>query len=393
MIPEISIEDFNYTLPEKFIPSFPTQERDESKLLIYRKGEITQKIFKSIHNELDEPTLLVFNNTKVFPARLFFTKKTGASIEIFCLNPVSQPIFENGTWKMDWQCFIGNVKKWKNNEILILETNKLVFSANLIEKRDEAFIVQFSWNQDITFFDVLENCAEIPLPPYMNRRANKEDNNRYQTVYASEKGSVAAPTAGLHFTEGILNELTKKNIQKQYLTLHVGAGTFRPVKTKTVNEHEMHTEQFNVSSELVTSLLTNKQIIPVGTTSLRVLESLYWIGLQIFKNPMIEKIEINQWEPYINEAEISTEQALDSILSYLKVRNLTHLSGLTQILIMPSYQFKVIHGLITNFHQPKSTLLLLIAALIGNDWKKVYQYALSHDFKFLSYGDSSLLIP
>jgi S-adenosylmethionine:tRNA ribosyltransferase-isomerase len=393
MIPQILVEEFNYVLPEHLIPAFPMEKREDSKLLVYNEGKISHKVFNEITNELPSNVLLIFNDTKVFPARLFFSKSSGALIEIFCLNAASQLIFSGEKWRMNWFCFVGNLKKWKNNEILKMSIADFELTVELIEKQEEAFLIQFVWNKNLTFFEVLELSAEIPLPPYMNRRATAEDKNRYQTIYAKTEGSVAAPTAGLHFTEPILEKLTKKGIEKQYLTLHVGAGTFKPIKTEVVNEHLMHIEKFVVSKVLLESLLSDKKIIPVGTTSLRVLESLYWIGLQILENPTLEKIEVKQWEVYEKSTQISKKEALNAILEYMKSRNLEFIHGSTQILIMPTYQFKIISGLVTNFHQPKSTLLLLIAALLGNDWKKVYDYALANNFRFLSYGDSSLLLP
>lgn len=388
MIPQIHLPDYQYVLPEDKIPNFPTAERDKSRLLVYKKGEISSHIFNEISELIPTESLLVFNDTKVFPARLIFKKSTGAEIEIFCLQPVSvQKTVENMS-EMHWLCMVGNQKRWKNE---ILENEFL--KAEIVEKRESESVIKFSWKGEMAIYAVLEKIAELPLPPYMNRKATKEDQNRYQTVYANEKGSVAAPTAGLHFTENVLSSIEKKGIIRQKLTLHVGAGTFKPIKTEKIDNHNMHAERFSISLDLIKSLIENPFVVAVGTTSMRVLESLFWLGMKLQNTKILTEIFIHQWEPYEKKIEISSIEALNNIYNYMIMNKLEVLNGQTQIIIIPGYQFKICKGIVTNFHQPESTLILLVAAFLGKDWKKVYDFALSNDFRFLSYGDSSLLIP
>lgn len=388
MIPQIHLPDYQYVLPDDKIPSFPSAERDKSKLLFYKNGAISSHIFTEISDLIPAQSLLIFNDTKVFPARLNFRKSTGSAIEIFCLQPVSVQKTVGNFSEMQWLCMVGNQKKWKGE---ILENQFL--KAELIEKKEAESVIKFTWSGDLDFYSVLEQIAELPLPPYMNRKATNEDQNRYQTVYASEKGSVAAPTAGLHFTEKVLKDIDSKGIKRQKLTLHVGAGTFKPIKSEKIDNHDMHSERFSVSVSLIKSLIENLFVISVGTTSTRVLESLYWFGLQLENKKLTSEVFVSQWEPYQNNIKISTQQSLENIYNYMINNKLETIDGQTQIIIIPGYEFKICKGIITNFHQPESTLILLVAAFLGTDWKKVYDYALSNDFRFLSYGDSSLLIP
>lgn len=388
MIPQIHLPDYQYVLPDDKIPSFPSAERDKSKLLFYKNGAISSHVFTEISDLIPAQSLLIFNDTKVFPARLNFKKSTGSAIEIFCLQPVSIQKIVGNFSEMQWLCMVGNQKKWKGE---ILE-NKFL-KAELIEKKEAESVIKFTWSGDLDFYSVLEQIAELPLPPYMNRKATTEDQNRYQTVYASEKGSVAAPTAGLHFTENVLYAIDKKGIKRQKLTLHVGAGTFKPIKSEKIDNHDMHSERFSVSVSLIKSLIENLFVVSVGTTSTRVLESLYWFGLQLEKQKTTSEVFVSQWEPYQNNTKILAKQSLENIYNYMINNKLETLDGQTKIIIIPGYEFKICKGIITNFHQPESTLILLVAAFLGIDWKKVYDYALSNDFRFLSYGDSSLLIP
>lgn len=409
---EISIHDYTYSLPEERIAKYPLAERDASKLLIYRESEIREDQYKNISHHLPENSLLIFNNTKVVEARLLFQKPTGGVIEIFCLEPheqypdITTAMLQQG--KVLWQCLVGGVSKWKTGQTLekkIKEgATEIIVQANYIEKRNDSFIIELSWSPvALSFAEVLHHAGAIPLPPYIKRAVEESDTERYQTVYAHFDGSVAAPTAGLHFTNTIFNELTKKNIQTDFVTLHVGAGTFKPVKADTMQEHDMHAEFIDVTKATIENILTNldNNIIAVGTTSLRTIESLYWLGVKQSRVGSQESgvepersLSLLQWEAYeLNEKNISVKDALQTLLQWMNENKLGRLLAKTQILIAPGYQFKIIKGLITNFHQPQSTLLLLVAALIGDDWRKVYDYALQNDFRFLSYGDGSLLFP
>lgn len=400
----ISIKDFTYDLPEEKIAKFPLAKRDGSRLLIYKNKKISEDIYNNISDHIPENSLLVFNNTKVVEARILFQKNTGASIEIFCLEPhekyadiTSAMLQHEKVW---WKCLVGGASKWKPGQILqkeiFYEEKKLILNATYIEKKSDYFIIELSWLQiDLSFAEVLHHAGLIPLPPYIKRDVEKSDAERYQTIYAAHDGSVAAPTAGLHFTETIFEKLTARQIRKDFVTLHVGAGTFKPVKSETLEAHIMHSEFIEVSETTINNIINSKEnIFAVGTTSMRTIESLYWLGLKTILNPeiIIHDLIINQWDVYEMKAgAISSKQALESLLMWMKKNRLQKLVTKTQLLITPGYHFKIINGLITNFHQPQSTLLLLVAALIGNDWKKMYDYALNNNFRFLSYGDGCLI--
>lgn len=397
----ISISDYNYHLPEDKIAQHPVNIRDKSKLLISDGGKIRENIFENITDYLPSDSLIVFNDTKVIRARMQFKKTTGAKIEIFILEPLTptseiQNAFAvNGN--CEWKCLVGNAKKWKQGE-LKLSVNYLGKSFDIYAKKIEAignsFRIAFRWEPvDLTFSDVLIATGSIPLPPYMKRDTEKEDVERYQTIYAKHQGSVAAPTAGLHFTEEVENKLVDNNIHSNYVSLHVGAGTFKPVATDRIENHEMHTEQIVVQKELIEDLLkyNSRKTIAVGTTTTRSLESLYWFGLRLITDKNAS-FNISQWEPYDNPmAEKTTAiESLTAILKYMTANSLNEIHGDTQIIIAPSYKFKIVDVLITNFHQPKSTLLLLVSAFYGERWKESYDYALANNFRFLSYGDSCL---
>jgi S-adenosylmethionine:tRNA ribosyltransferase-isomerase len=399
----LSIKDFTYSLPEERIAKYPLAERDASKLLIYKEGIIAEDIYRNIDRHIPKDSILVFNDTKVVEARLLFQKPTGGVIEIFCLEPHEQ--YQDITTamlqheKVLWHCLIGGASKWKHGQILekkiIYNSNKLVLKARYIEKKVGSFIVELYWNDlALSFAEVLHLFGAIPLPPYIKREAEISDAERYQTVYAHYEGSVAAPTAGLHFTETVFKELREKNIDKDFVTLHVGAGTFKPVKTDVMKDHEMHAEYFTVSKSTIQNLVAHldKNIIAVGTTSLRTLESLYWLGVKQSTVDSQQSMEITQWEVYDHkEKMISTKEALENLIQSMTAKDLDNLIAKTQIIIAPGYEFKIVNSLITNFHQPQSTLLLLVAAFIGKNWKEVYDYALENNFRFLSYGDGSLL--
>jgi len=399
----LSIIDFTYSLPEERIAKYPLAERDASKLLIYKEGIIAEDIYRNIDRHIPKDSILVFNDTKVVEARLLFQKPTGGVIEIFCLEPHEQ--YQDITTamlqheKVLWHCLIGGASKWKHGQILekkiIYNSNKLVLKARYIEKKVGSFIVELYWNDlALSFAEVLHLFGAIPLPPYIKREAEIRDAERYQTVYAHYEGSVAAPTAGLHFTETVFKELREKNIDKDFVTLHVGAGTFKPVKTDVMKDHEMHAEYFTVSKSTIQNLVAHldKNIIAVGTTSLRTLESLYWLGVKQSTVDSQQSMEITQWEVYDHkEKMISTKEALENLIQSMTAKDLDNLIAKTQIIIAPGYEFKIVNSLITNFHQPQSTLLLLVAAFIGKNWKEVYDYALENNFRFLSYGDGSLL--
>ena len=399
----LSIKDFTYLLPEERIAKYPLAERDASKLLIYKTENISEDIYQNIADHIPTDSLLIFNDTKVVEARLLFQKTTGGVIEIFCLEPHEQyPDITTAMMqhkKVLWHCLIGGASKWKHGQILekkiAYNSSELVLNASYIEKKGDSFIVDLSWNDaSLSFAEVLHLFGAIPLPPYIKREPEASDSERYQTVYAHHEGSVAAPTAGLHFTETVFKKLGEKNIHKDFVTLHVGAGTFKPVKSETIEEHEMHAEYFTVSRSLIQNLIAHldKNIVAVGTTSLRTLESLYWLGVETRHALSLQKLEITQWEVYDHVVKnISTKEALENLINWMNEIGLDSLTAKTQIIIVPGYQFKIANGLITNFHQPQSTLLLLVAAFIGDNWRKVYDHALGNDFRFLSYGDGSLL--
>lgn len=396
----IKISDYSYSLPDECIARYPLAERDSSKLLVWNNGTIKKEQFKNITSYIPENSLLVFNNTRVIHARLFFQKETGAKIEIFCLEPVQpadhQLAFQQ-TERVVWKCMVGNAKKWKEGELLRtveLKGKTIRLQARKMKQHGNSFIVEFNWNGNFHFAEIIENSGVLPIPPYLNRETEPADEETYQTVYAKSDGSVAAPTAGLHFTETVMNELANKNIALRELTLHVGAGTFQPVKSETIDGHKMHNEKVIVPKKFIEELLVNpKKIVAVGTTSVRSLESIYWAGLKLGKrNNTLHNIEIEQWEPYDTHITISVQDALKNVIAYLEKHNLAALQFSTQIIIVPGYRFKLVEGMVTNFHQPQSTLLLLIGAFLGNEWKKVYDFALENEFRFLSYGDSNLYL-
>ncbi len=397
MLPKnIRITDYNYDLPDERIAKYPLAERDASKLLTFQDGVISESIFKHLPTQLPKDSFLVFNMTKVIRARLQFQKPTGAIIEIFCLEPYEPTDYAMAlqtTQSCEWKCLVGNLKRWKEDKINLTVTHngeECKLSAQIKERTKDAFIISFSWDKPFTFSEILEYSGAIPIPPYLNRKSETIDTERYQTVFSKIEGSVAAPTAGLHFTPEVLAQLAQNNIQTGQLTLHVGAGTFKPVKSETVGDHHMHTEVFSFSKALLNNLLENDTIIAVGTTSVRSLESIYQIGAKLLSQSPTP-LHIRQWEAY-ELPSYSQKEAIRAVLNYMESENTEQLTAKTDILIAPSYNFKIISGMLTNFHQPQSTLLLLVAALVGKDWKKIYNYALANDYRFLSYGDSSLLL-
>jgi len=401
---DLSINDFTYDLPAEKIATHPAAERDLSKLLIFKKGELTEDIYKNIAQHLPENLLLVFNNTKVIPARVLFKKDTGAIIEIFCLEPYEQEYASVMSKKSSatWKCLIGGAGKWKQGNLqkkIIINNEEVVLTVRVKENLTDSYVAQFNWIPNhYSFAEIIEYAGAMPLPPYIKREVEIGDKERYQTIYAEHRGSVAAPTAGLHFTADVFSSLKEKNIKPDYVTLHVGAGTFKPVKAATMDKHEMHAEWIDVSLETIQNINfhLDKNITAVGTTSLRTIESLYWMGLKICLKEDINlyELEIKQWEVYddLSMKSITAKEALGSLLSWMKQNELQRLFIKTQILIAPGYHFKIANALITNFHQPRSTLLLLVAA-ITKDWKKMYDHALKNDFRFLSYGDGCLLSP
>lgn len=400
---EIRIEDYNYSLPDERIAKFPLPKRDESKLLLYRNGEISESIFKHITDYLPQNSLMVFNNTRVIQARLLFQKETGARIEIFCLEPIEPHdyalIFQE-TRRCSWTCLVGNLKKWKEGTLsktIFIKDQPFVLTADKKKSHGDTHLIEFTWdNETYTFADILDAAGVLPIPPYLHRETEKSDLQTYQTVYSKIKGSVAAPTAGLHFTSEVLADIDARGIGREEVTLHVGAGTFKPVKSDTIEGHEMHTEFISVRRSSIERIKSNLgNIIAVGTTSVRTLESLYYMGVILDNNPEAtsEDLVVKQWMPYdMNNNRLTAERSLQNILDYLDKHDADTLVTATQIIIAPGYEFKIVKGIVTNFHQPKSTLLLLISAFVKGNWKSIYEYALEHDFRFLSYGDSSLLI-
>ena len=397
---DIKISDYTYNLPDERIAKYPLTERDKSKLLIRQNGTIKQDIFENCATYLPEDAQLVFNNTRVIHARLFFYKETGAKIEIFCLEPVEPADYQvafQETEEVTWKCMVGNSKKWKEgflSQTFEIDGQSIELTAAKIAQEGNSFHIRFVWNGGVHFSEIIEHIGQLPIPPYLNRDTEESDEESYQTVYAKIDGSVAAPTAGLHFTDPVIAQLANKNISTNEITLHVGAGTFQPVKSETIEGHTMHHEQVIIPINILRSFLENpKNIIAVGTTSVRSLESLYWIGLQLEEKRFDPfHPEVKQWEPYENEASISIEKALQNIIYFLAENSENVIRFSTQIIILPGYDFKLISGMFTNFHQPQSTLLLLISAFLGNKWKEVYDYALANDFRFLSYGDSNLYL-
>lgn len=404
MHPEtLRIEDYTYDLPDDRIARYPLQERDASQLLVYNRGDIITSSFTSLPGLLPGNTMLVYNQTKVVNARLLFRKPSGGMIEVFCLEPhqqypdITSAMMQQG--KVWWHCLVGGASKWKPGMALELQAADAGFTlaARIVERTATDFVIELSWDkQELTFSEVLKETGSIPLPPYLNRHAEDSDNTRYQTLFARTEGSVAAPTASLHFTPAVLDALTAKGISSARLTLHVGAGTFKPVKSETIGGHSMHEEWLEVNGNSLAALIDHYQegpIVAVGTTALRTLESLYWMGLKVMNDTSLtmQELTIKQWEPYEITADVPSTEALQALHSWMQAKAHKAIVSKTQILIAPGYTFRVISGLVTNFHQPQSTLLLLVAALVGDDWKRIYEFALANNYRFLSYGDSSLL--
>jgi S-adenosylmethionine:tRNA ribosyltransferase-isomerase len=398
----LSLADFGYDLPDERIARYPLAERDQSKLLVWKAGSLSEGSYADISRFIPDDSILVFNNSRVMEARILFQKPGGGQIEIFCLEPqdVHHHFSEalGTTRKMKWSCLIGGASKWKHGQILEKHFSEITLQARFVEKRSDDFIVEFSWTPaDLPFSAVLQKTGSIPLPPYLKRSAEISDSERYQNVYASESGSVAAPTAGLHFSKRLLQSLADKGIESLYLTLHVGAGTFMPVKTPRISEHRMHEEYIEITASLVESLIagTGKKIIAVGTTSLRTLETLYWLGVHVSRerNISASRLNLDQWYSYRHDSDMDARDALQFLLNWIRREPGQRLITKTQLYIVPGYTFKVVRGLVTNFHQPHSTLLMLVAALTGPEWKNVYAYALEHGYRFLSYGDGCLFLP
>ncbi|WP_446785803.1 S-adenosylmethionine:tRNA ribosyltransferase-isomerase [Macellibacteroides fermentans] len=399
---QIRIEEFNYPLPDERIAKFPLTKRDESKLLVYRNGKIDEAVFKQLSDYLPQGSMLVYNNTRVIQARMLFQKETGAQIEVFCLEPViphDYALVFQQTESCSWLCLVGNLKKWKEGALhktIRMGDKEVVLSAERIKTTGDSHLVRFSWNNpQVTFAELLDAAGILPIPPYLHRETRESDLQTYQTVYSKIKGSVAAPTAGLHFTPEVLAGLDAKGFTREEVTLHVGAGTFKPVKSEVIGDHEMHTEFISVRRSAIENIRTNLgRIIAVGTTSVRTLESLYYMGRTLVNNPdaTSEELVVTQWTPYHDTEEVTAHEALTALLDYLDRNQTDTLLSATQIMIAPGYEFKIVKGIITNFHQPKSTLLLLISAFVNGNWKSIYNYALDNDFRFLSYGDSSLLL-
>lgn len=396
---KIKISEYKYTLPDEKIAQYPLSNRDDSKLLVYKGGKIEESCFKNIDKYIPESSLIIFNNTRVIPARLFFHKDTGAKIEIFCLEPYSDSrdyeLEFHRKEKSAWKCFVGNASKWKSGRVknaFVHEGIEAEVTAEVKEKILDEYVIEFCWTPaELTFGELIEYSGKIPLPPYIRRETEESDKEKYQTVYAKVDGSVAAPTAGLHFTESVFEKLKEKNCVTDYLTLNVGAGTFKPVKAEFAEGHRMHNELFCISKSLIENILRFKgrKIIAVGTTTLRTLESLYWYGVKLLKKEG-GNFFIEQWYPYENE-NVRKEESLQAVLDYMEKNNYETIYGNTELMIVPGYKFSIADIIITNFHLPGSTLLLLIAAFTGEDWKKAYEYALNNNFRFLSYGDSSIL--
>ncbi len=397
---EIDLNDYDYDLPESRIAQHPVNERDLSQLLIYNHDIISKDIFRNLSSYLPSDTLLVFNNTRVIRARIFFHKDSGAKIEVLCLEPLTPPEYElslSSEDSVEWKCIIGNLKKWKSGFLktpFIYNNKQYILKAEKIQAEKEAWRIRFSWDcKGISFGKILDLSGHIPLPPYINRDDEVNDLDRYQTIYSSMSGSVAAPTAGLHFTNKVLEGLKAKGIKSTEVTLHVGAGTFQPVKSQDIYDHEMHCEHFYVTANTLETLLKNEgKIIAVGTTSVRTIESLYWLGVKLINFPSgsSSELTLEQWEVYNMKRDVLFKDSLEALLNFMKDRTLSFIHASTSIMIVPGYNFMMINGIITNFHQPKSTLLLLISAWIGDDWKKTYKFALENNFRFLSYGDCSL---
>lgn len=398
----IRISDYNYPLLDARIAKFPMSQRDHSKLLVYRQGEVGEDLFYNLPNYLPKGALMVFNNTKVIQARMHFRKETGALIEVFLLEPAEPTDYElmfQTTERCSWYCLVGNLKKWKEGTLrreIEIKGQPVVVTATRGPVHGTSHRIDFEWTGGISFAEVIDAMGELPIPPYLNRETQESDKTTYQTVYSKIKGSVAAPTAGLHFTPEVLAALDAHGIEREELTLHVGAGTFKPVKSEEIEGHEMHTEYISVRRDTIRKLLAHDGCaIAVGTTSVRTLESLYYMGLKVMCDPSLneDQLHVSQWEPYDTDTTVSTVESLSALASWMDSHSLEVLHSSTQIIIAPGYNYHIVKMLVTNFHQPQSTLLLLVSAFVRGDWHKIYDYALSHDFRFLSYGDSSLLIP
>jgi len=399
----LGIKDFTYELPDDKIAQYPLSKRDESKLLVFKSGsEISESSFKNIGDFLEKDTLLVFNNTRVIPARLTFLNDDNKQIEVFCLEPseelhVSQAMAKKGSAR--WNCLVGHLKQWRQKTLCLI-SNGVSLSVTIVERKENYVVVDFFWEpEDLTFAEILDVIGIVPIPPYLNRGSDASDVTNYQTIYATHNGSVAAPTAGLHFTDFVFEMLKTKPVLCAEVTLHVGAGTFKPVKSDTMQGHEMHAEWIEVDVAAIKQILKQTvnqfKVIVVGTTSLRTIESLYWMGLKVMANPAstVKDLEVGQWEPYENNIQqTSVAESLSALINWMEQHHLNKIICRTQILIAPPYQLKIAHGIVTNFHQPQSTLLLLVAAIVGEQWKEIYKYALTNNFRFLSYGDSSLLL-
>ena len=400
---KISIQDFTYHLPEEKIAPYPLSERDASRLLIYKNSIIKEDVYSNIADHIPEHSLLVFNNSKVINARIRFKKISGGTIEIFCLEPYDllneYSSIMNRTTSVKWKCFVGGAAKWKDRALskeLIINNSKLIIKAVLVEKLPDAYVIEFSWSPAaFSFAEVIESAGDIPLPPYIKRDTDITDASRYQTIYAKLDGSVAAPTAGLHFTENVFKKLSAKHIDNAYVTLHIGAGTFKPVKAHSMQDHEMHAEWIDVNTDTIKKIFSKKDsVIAVGTTSLRTIETLYWLGVKASLDPGAKNLELHQWDVYedpLANSKINLTDSLEALINWMGKRNMDRIFTQTQLLIAPGYQFRIVKALVTNFHQPQSTLLLLVAAAVGDDWKKIYNYALENDFRFLSYGDGNLI--
>ena len=396
----IRIEDYDYPLPDERIARYPLSERDHSRMLCLNGDTISEHRFDELPSLLPADTMLVFNDTKVIHARLLFRKTTGAVIEVFCLEPYQMAVSEafEQRERCTWVCMVGNNKRWRSGSLegqCLVGGQPCTLRAARREAKGATWVVEFSWTGGHSFAEVIESAGVIPLPPYLHREAEESDATRYQTVYAHHEGSVAAPTAGLHFTPAVLDEVHTRGIATEYLTLHVGAGTFKPVSTDTIGEHEMHVEKVFVTDENMQHLASHadKPLVTVGTTSVRTLESLYWFGVQLADRPDVDGMSVSQWDPYtLDDHQLTMAEAYGNVLQWMQRRGLSHLSGETQLMIAPGYRYRTITGLVTNFHQPKSTLLLLVSAFIGERWRDCYRYALDHSFRFLSYGDCCLFL-
>ncbi|QCX52744.1 S-adenosylmethionine:tRNA ribosyltransferase-isomerase [Elizabethkingia sp. JS20170427COW] len=402
---DLKIENFTYDLPNEKIAYAPVDPRDSSKILLYQNGTISQDIYRNISDHLPEDAVLVFNDTKVIKSRIFFQRPTGAVIEVFCLEPYGENSNYEDFFQQKgsalWTCLVGKIGKWKEKQLsktILVNDKEVLLSVEIVDKLTDSYVIKFTWTpEEIAFGEIIDHAGVTPLPPYIKRIADKKDEETYQTVYSEHEGSVAAPTAGLHFTPAIFEKLKEKNIPSLFTTLHVGAGTFMPVKSDTMEGHHMHSEYMNITLAFLDQLYNSldKTVISVGTTSTRTLESIFWMGNKIINCPEIsyEDLKVSQWEPYETENISEAKDAVKALYGWIQKQGLDHISIETEIIIAPSYTYKIVKGLVTNFHQPQSTLLLLVSALIGEEWHKIYDYALQNDFRFLSYGDGSLLLP